>query len=139
MIESKIRLNMVVPGATILSSQACEEMAVKDAYEHQAITVKSFTKKGKKQVVENEIYHIHTRKSKPAKQIIVMSKEAYEYMLNVPPHPKYNKKVKVATKEGKEFKSLWDTYSINQKLKAHFDLIAADFNAISYTFEILEG
>lgn len=139
MSEIKIRLNLVIPGATMLSTSDCVKMSKKEAYDHSTVTVKTFVKKGKNTKVEKEILHIYTRKSTPARQNISMSKEAYEYMIQEAPLPKYNKRVKVQLPDGKkDNKSLWETMTIDQKLKAHFDLIAEDFRAISYSYNILE-
>ena len=79
MSEIKVRLSMEVPGATMLSSQDCEKMSKKEAYDSFSITVNVKKKKGKKQVIDKEILHINTRKSKPAKQCISISREAYNY------------------------------------------------------------
>ena len=35
MVETKVRLSMEVPGATMLSSQDCEKMSKKDSYNHK--------------------------------------------------------------------------------------------------------
>lgn len=139
MSEIKIRLNLVVPGATMLSTSDCVKMSKKEAYEHSTVAIKTFVKKGKNTKVEKNILRIDTRKSTPARQNISMSKEAYEYMIQEAPLPKYNKRVKVQLPDGKKGnKSLWETMTIDQKLKAHFDLIASDFNAISYSYNVLE-
>lgn len=139
MSEIKVRLSLEVPGAQMLSTQDCVKMSKKEAYDHSTMTFKTPVKKGKKMVMEKEICHINTRKSKPAKQNISITKEAYDYMLEEAPLAKYNKRVKTKSSEKKDtFVSIWDTMNTDARLKAHFDLIAADLNAISYSYEILE-
>ena len=48
MNEIKVRLSMVVPGATMLSSLDCEKMSKNEAYEQSTVTVDSKVKKGNK-------------------------------------------------------------------------------------------
>lgn len=139
MSEAKIRLSLEVPGAAMLSTQDCVKMSRKEAYDHSTLTIKSFVKKGKNVKVEKDTLHINVRKSKPAKQNISLTKEAYDYMLEEAPLAKYNKRVKVKNPEGKDkVLSLWETMSEDAKLRAHFDLIAADLGATSYSYEIFE-
>ena len=126
MSEIKVRLSMEVPGATMLSSQDCEKMSKKEAYDSFSITVNVKKKKGKKQVIDKEILHINTSKSKPAKQCISISKEAYNYMTD--------KKEIPSAKLSKVLGSMAN----EQRLKYHLNLIAEHFNAISFSYEILD-
>lgn len=80
MSEIKVRLSMEAPGTSMLSSQDCEKMSKKEAYDHTILVVEQQVRKGKKLVTEKETLHINTRKSKPARQCISISKEAYSYM-----------------------------------------------------------
>ena len=130
MIESKIRLTLVVPGATMLSSQECEKNP-KENYKEQNVVVKYTKGKGKHTTTKTKVYKIHLRSHKPATQSISICKEAYDYMLSTPTEAKYNR----ATKGGKR---IWDTMTIKDRLKMHFDTIANDLNAISYSYEILD-
>ena len=127
MSEIKVRLSMEVPGATMLSSQDCEKMSKKkDAFDHTTIVVEHQVKKGKKLVTEKETLHINTRKSKPAKQCISISKEAYSYMT-----------------DGREIPSarmlkVWGNMTTAQRLEYHLSLIAENFGATSYSYEVLD-
>ena len=77
-----------------------------------------------------------TRKSIPAKQVLRMSKEAYEQIIKEPISPKYSKFIS-ATK-GNKPKRLWDTLSEDVKIKKYCELIAQDLGAISFTYTIFE-
>ncbi len=82
------------------------------------------------------IINFMTRKSIPAKQVLRMSKEAYEQIIKEPISPKYSKFIS-ATK-GNKPKRLWDTLSEDVKIKKYCELIAQDLGAISFTYTIFE-
>lgn len=132
MNEIKVRLNMRVQGAQLLSSQECEENPTEN-YELNQLTIECYKKnihKSKKPV--KEILNYRTRKNRLVTHNLNICKEAYDYMLSTPTDPKYTKSVKGSNKK------VWDTMPVKERLKKHFDLIANDFCAKSYTFEILE-
>ena len=126
MSEIKVRLSMSVPGAQMLSSQDCEKMSKKDAYDYSTLTIRYREKKGKKSVIKKETLYINTRKSKPAKQCISISKEAYDYMTDVMAIPS-SKLVRT-----------WANMSKAKRLEYHLNLMAESFNALSYTYEIFD-
>lgn len=127
MSDIKIRLSLVIPGATMLSSQDCEKMSKKDAYDQHTLSIVSTKKEGKKIKKQRETLLIHTRKTIPARQAISISQEAYDYMVNSKEIPS----AKLARK--------WGHMSNKEKLKYHFDLIAESLGAISYSYEILDN
>ena len=130
MIEPKVRLSLKVPGAKMLSSQVCEQNP-QESYNETIIYVSDIKINGKhKKEVKTPII-IKTRKQELITQNINMSKDAYEAMLETPTSAKFTKKV-----QGN--KRIWDILSINEKLKHHFNLIANDLNAVSYSFEVLD-
>ena len=126
MSEIKVRLSMEVPGATMLSSQDCEKMSKKDAYDYSTLTISYKEKKGKKSVIKKETLHINTRKSKPAKLCVFISKEAYDYMTDAKEIPS-SKLVRT-----------WANMSKAKRLEYHLNLMAESFNALSYTYEIFD-
>lgn len=129
MVEPKVSLSLLVPGAGMMSSQECEKNS-KDSYNEHKMLI-TFTKgKDKNQKVVKKPITIKTRKQKLVTQNINICEEAYNYMLDTPTHPKLSKYA------GKD-KRVWDTMSIDEKLRHHFDLIAYDLNAVSYSYEIL--
>ncbi len=127
MDEVKVRLSMEVPGATMLSSQDCEKMSKKkEAYDHTTIVLEQKVKKGKKCIIKKETFHINTRKSKPARRVLLISKKAYSFMTDASEIP--------ATRLLKSWKSM----TAAQRLEYHLSLIAESFNASSFSYEILD-
>ena len=126
MSEIKVRLSMTVPGAQMLSSQDSEKMSKKDAYDYSTLTISYKEKKGKKPVIKKETLHINTRKFKPAKQCVSISKEAYDYMTDVMVIPS-SKSVRT-----------WANMSKAKRLEYHLSLIAESFNAIDFTYEVFD-
>lgn len=125
MSEIKVRLSLEVPGATMLSSQDCEKMSKKEACDHTVIVVEHKVRKGKKFVIEKTPLHINTRKSKPARQNISLSEEAYNYMIDVKEIPSIT------------MTKVWNSLSPKQRLEYHLGLIAEGLRATSYSYQIL--
>lgn len=127
MSEIKVRLSMEVPGATMLSSQDCEKkMSKKEAYDHTILVVEQQVRKGKKLVTEKETLHINTRKSKPARQCISISKEAYSSMTDAKEIP------------SARLLKTWGNMTAAQRLEYHLNLIAENFGATSFSYEVLD-
>ena len=140
MIEPKISLNLLVPGAGKLSSQKCGKNSKRN-YDVYKITIESkepiLNKKGKAKGTKKvkEVLEIRTRKPKLVSQHINICKEAYDEMLSTPTSAKLARMV--TTKRG-NMRRFWDTLSIHERLKHHFDQIAHDLRAVSYSYEILD-
>lgn len=135
MVEPKVSLSLLVPGASMLSSQECEKKPKESYNEHEVLI--SYTKgKGKNQKKVKKLLVIQTRKQRLITQNINICEEAYEYMLSTPTSAKFSKPVK-KNRSGDMIKRVWDTMSVHERLKKHFDLIAYDFHAVSYSYEIL--
>lgn len=137
MAEPKISLSLLVPGANMLSSQECEKNS-KDNYEEFKVTVSTVKGIGKNSREVKKVYTVHTRKSRLITHHINMTNEAYEWMLDTPTNSKLAKPLKL-NNAGDVIKRVWDTLSIHQRLKAHFDLIAHDLKAVTYSYEILKN
>lgn len=135
MVEPKISLSLLVPGAGMLSSQECEKNP-KDSYEENRLPIVYYKGKGKNQKKIKKLIIFQTRKNKLITQNINISKEAYEDMLNTPTSVKLAKAIKYDV-NGEVIVRTWDTMSIDERLKKHFDLIAHDLHAVSYSYEIL--
>ena len=118
----KVRLSLCIQGAQMLSPQECGE----NSYNTSEFILKD--KRGKKKV-----FVVNTRKQRLIKQNINLTQEAYDYMTDpkVIPDAKYAKKVN-------KKKTMWAEMSRVKRLKVHLDAIAAHFNAVSYTFEVLD-
>lgn len=127
MNENKISLTFVLPGRTFVSSQVCEKNP------KESIGNKKIKGKGKKFKV-TPVY-VQVKKTKNAFQHLNISKESYLYMLNTPTNAKLARVVKVIKNKAMR---AWDLLPEDTRLKHHFDLIAHDLNAISYSYEIIE-
>lgn len=135
MVEPKISLSLLVQGAGMLSSQECEKNPKESYNEHKMLI--SYTKgKGKYQKEVKKLLVIHTRKQKLVTQNINICEEAYHHMLATPTSQKLSKPTKV-NKNGDVIERVWDTLSVHERLKNHFDQIASDLRAVSYSYEIL--
>ena len=131
MIEPKLSLILVLPGSIMVSQQEAENKP-EESYEQHSLTLREFDKKSKKYITKTYTYC--TRKSIPAKQVLKLSQEAYEAMLEESTSPKYNKVI--AKVKGKLIR-VWDTMSEDARIKKHCELIAHDMGAIGFSYNIL--
>lgn len=122
MIEPKISLSLLVPGAGLLSSQECDKNS-KESYNEHKMLIKFTKGKGKYAREAKKLLVIKTRKQKVVTQNISICEEAYHHMLETPTSSRMIK--------------VWNTLTEHEKLKVHFDLIAHDLHAVSYSYEIL--
>lgn len=136
MVEPKISLSLFVPGAEMLSSQECEQNPRKN-YDESKMLIKYTKGKGKNQKVVKQLLVIYTRRQKLVTQNINICEEAYKHMLSTPTSTKLSKPTK-RNKTGDVVERVWDTMSVHERLKEHFDLIAHDLHAVSYSYEILD-
>lgn len=137
MNDVKLRLSLCVPGAQMLTQGDCEKNP-KESYNTSKVTVEYTVGKGKKTKVKRETLTIKTRKSKVVKQNINITTESFYHMVSgsEPPTPKYAKPV--GTREDGTPISLWSTMEPEDRLKVHLDLIAEHFNAVGYTYKVLD-
>ena len=125
MLETKVSLTVVVPGATMISKQEClKQLENSDdeslVFNHQVITV--YDKDNKNQ----KVLHIKTRKCIPASQSLNICKEAYEAM-TASEIPYKVRKV-----------SEWLAMSKKQRLEKHLDDIAAQLGGVVGSYVIFE-
>ena len=92
---------------------------VPDFDKHETFTLK-LEEKGKVTPTQ-----VHVRKSKPAKQVINITEEAYHYMIS-----------KEAPAEYKG--APWNALTINQKLKWHCSRTAEQVGGMMESFEVLD-
>ena len=126
MIEPKVSLSLVVPGATMLSSQECEKIPKDQAYSHFTLEVIDKVKTGKKLTKKTKILHVNTRNCRTAKQVLLISKTAYESMINSSVVP------------ASALARSWKNMNKKQRLEYHLAEIAKGLNAISFSYTILE-
>jgi hypothetical protein len=137
MTELKVSLSFFVPGANMLSSQECDKNPKKN-YNEDKMLIRLTRGKGKHRKEREKSLIIRTRKQKLAIQKLNICEEAYKYMLSTPTSVKLSRPTK-RNKDGDVIKRVWDTMSIHERLKKHFDLLAHDFHAVSYSYEILDN
>ena len=126
MNEIKVRLSMTVPGAGMLSSQECEKNP-KESYNVTKLLVQNGRGKN-----STELITVATRKNKTAKQSISITKEAYDYMVS----NEFNSNC--SSLLFKYPKHVWLKMTPKQRLEAHLSIIAESFNAIGFTYEVLD-
>lgn len=136
MVELKISLSLLIPGAGMLSSQECDK-SPKENYDEHNMLIRVTKGKGKHQKEREKSLIIRTRKQKLAIQKLNICEEAYKYMLSTPTSVKLSRPTK-RNKDGDVIERVWDTMSVHERLKKHFDLLAHDFHAVSYSYEILD-
>ena len=73
-----------------------------------------------------EIITFHTRKCKPARQSLNISKEAYEYMIDKDSCPSWSKPSK------------WAAMSEKERLEAHLQRTVEHLGGTSYTYQVFE-
>ena len=130
MVEPKLSLILVLPGSIMISQQVAENKP-EELTEENKMLFKSYKSKKDK---SPEVITFRTRKSIPARQVLKVSQEAYEAMLEESTSPKYNKIV--AKVKGKLIR-VWDTMSEDARIKKHCELIAHDMGAIDFSYNIL--
>lgn len=135
-MEVKITLSLLVPGAGLLTPEFCDKNP-KENYDENNMLIRVTKGKGKHQKEGKKLLVIRTRKQKLAIQKLNICEEAYKYMLSTPTSVKLSRPTK-RNKDGDVIERVWDTMSVHERLKKHFDLIAHDFHAVSYSYEILD-
>ena len=131
MVEPKLSLILVLPGSIMVSQQVAENKPEELTEEHKVLFKNYKSKKDK----SPEVITFRTRKSIPARQVLKMTQEAYEAMLEGSTSPKYNKVI--AKVKGKLIR-VWDTTSEDARIKKHCELIAHDMGAIDFSYNILD-
>ena len=135
-MEVKIALSLLVPGAGLLTPEFCDKNPKKN-YNEDKMLIRLTKGKGKHQKEREKSLIIRTRKQKLAIQKLNICGEAYKYMLSTPTSVKLSRPTK-RNKDGDVIERVWDTMSVHERLKKHFDLLAHDFHAVSYSYEILD-
>lgn len=120
-MDVKVVLTLIVPGA-VMVQQELAKTAQEENEDIILVPVQGKDKKGN--LMKKETLVVRVRKTKDAVRKIKMSREAYEYMLSTPVDPK--------------MAARWKSARNNDRLRYHFEQIANDFGAKSYSFEVLE-
>ena len=126
MSEIKVFLSLLVPGASLLTPEFCEKNP-KESYDVFKLRVQNGRGKN-----STELLTVATRKSKTAKQSISITKEAYDYMVS-------NEFKSTSSSLLRKYpKHVWLKMTPKQRLEAHLSIIAESFNAVGFTYEVLD-
>ena len=125
MTEPKISLTLTLPGRVLVSQQEAENKP--KMMNDEQLVLRSW--KGKRDVIS-----FKTRKTLPIKQVLKMTEEAYQYMLNEPVSSKYNRFI--TRSKGKSIR-IWDNISEDIRIKLHCKRIADDLSATDFTYNIM--
>ena len=117
---------MTVPGAGLLTPEFCEKNP-KESYDVTKLRVQNGRGKN-----STELLTVATRKNKTVKQSISITKEAYDYMVSNEFEPNCPSLLR------KYPKHVWLKMTPKQRLETHLSIIAESFNAIGFTYEILD-
>lgn len=128
-------MSLTVQGAALLTPEFCEKNP-QESYDKHKLLIKYTKGKGKAQKKVEKVISFKTRKQGTVSQHINICKEAYDYMIDTPTSPKLAKPVKY-NKSGEVIQRAWDRLTLHERLKHHFDQIAHDLGAVSYSYEIL--
>lgn len=133
MIDIKVSLNILVPGATMYSEQSCskndkgKKVVLEEMTEpgHVFISVKNAEGKMVRQRID-----FRTRKCIPACQVLNMSTEAYEYMISksVPEWFRV---------PGGSAKATWEKMTETERLEKHLERTAAHFHGTVENYQVL--
>lgn len=122
MSEVKLSVSITLPGSVMFSEKEAKSLEK----EKPGTGYELSRKKVINQRNESEVVTIKIRKSKPAKQTISMTEEAYKYMTGsdscLP---------KIASK-------VWSRMSKKQRLEAHLDSLCKYFEGTSYTYKVFD-
>ena len=139
MSEIKLSLSIELRGSTMFSKEECLKTT------QETITTKSGRKRTVTKVVEDwdkmekhtmrvtdtdgtnpEIITFHTRKCKPATQVLNISTEAYKAMIDNNSCPSWIKPFK------------WAGMSKKSRLEAHMQRLMENFGGTSYNYQVFE-
>lgn len=139
MIETKLSLTIVLPGRTMFSKEECLKTTRKvkvlkngkkvfkkeTAEDPEKVIVHTIRVDGKKKK-KPEVIHYTTRKFKPAKQIINISRNAYEGMVNDVPR-KY-----------RDRKSYWLNLPVKARIEFNVNELAKSLGGAVDSYVIFE-
>lgn len=139
MIETKLSLTIVLPGRTMFSKEECLKTTRKvkvlkngkkifkkeTAEDPEKVIVHTIRVDGKKKE-KPEVIHYTTRKFKPAKQIINISRDAYEGMVNDVPKKYWDRK------------SYWLSLPVKVRVEFNVNELAKSLGGIVDSYVIFE-
>lgn len=143
MTNIKLSLNILLPGSTMFSEEESSKQLTKPVKNKSGKVVRkkgkvltktytvpdfdkydSFTLRLEQKGKAPEQIRVFTRKCKPARQVINMSEEAYQYM--------------ISKEQPAEFKGAWNALTNYQKLLWYCNRIAASLGGKVESFQVLD-
>ena len=143
MTNIKLSLNILLPGSTMFSEEESSKQLTKPVKNKSGKVVRkkgkvltktytvpdfdkhdSFTLRLEQKGKAPKQIRVFTRKSRPARQVINMSEEAYQHM--------------ISKEQPAEFKGTWNALTIYQKLLWHCNRIAASLGGKVENFQVLD-
>lgn len=127
MTEIKVRLNICIPGAQMLSAKEIAENP-KHSHNTEHVKVQYFDKKKKRTF--KETLTIHTKKSRPANQVINITRDAWLAMRS---SEGFNRPQKISLKQ-------WQSMTGDQRLEANMKEIAESLGGegTKYSYIVLD-
>lgn len=132
MIDTKLSLTVAVPGAVPFSKQLCfkNNTPIKGMTEEFYAYIPEKNPQNGKTISKKVTLHICKRR--PARQVINMSSEAYNYMTDGSSCPEWFKA------PGKNPSKVWKALKDTQRLELHFERIAADLGGVVEAYHVVE-
>lgn len=138
MADIKVSLSILVPGAKMFSKQLCfknskneqgimVETPVEGMTDQHRLRVEHEDKKTHKKYTK--VYEFHTRKSEPAKQVMNICQEAYDYMTS-------DNRPEWFRVSGENPNTLWAKMSEEQRLQLHLNRLAESFGGVVDSYEV---
>lgn len=119
MSETKVSLSILLPGSTMFSKESSLRNGKPDPEKHNKEFLKVSDKKG-----HYETLVINTRKCIPAKQVISISEDAYNYF--------------VSSEKPFDFRGDWKSMSADARLYYHMEEIAKSRGGIVLDYKVLD-
>lgn len=127
----KLRLTIVLPGRVMMSKQECLQNP-KENYE--GFNVRTYTKNPKTKRYETTTFHVKVPKNRTAKQVINISKEAYELMIAKSLNKKTDREYCPYWAKHEK----WYTLSSTQRLEAHLQRITEGLKGLSFSYVVFD-
>lgn len=119
MSEPKVNLIITLPGSVKISPEEAKASEKQKAGTGFSTTLVNYVTKGKRHTL-----HLKLLRTKPVKQVTVLSEEAFNYMTG--------KRTPGFVKQ-----AVWASLNQKQRLEAHLKRYCHDLGGISYTYSVL--
>lgn len=146
MSEAKLRVSITLPGGVMYTRQLClktseetikgkkvkREVPIEGMCEHTHLAVPHIDPKTGKRFTGH--YDIYVPKSKPANQVITMTKDAYDYFVSSAAPAWF----RVAGKNRNQTQDIWKKLPEEERIRVHLNRVAESFGGELADFQILD-